>query len=179
MQEYRGKLLPGKNRNWCLEIPPVRSLKLSVTCIALSVNRKWLLECQLTCVHATFLWYSQVSAIASAPCGSVWLYMAADNWSLTLCISVNFRTSNPVIILLPAVFVVTNRPGILCIGCRFNYHLAGTFCDGKISLILPLATFGEMEQPIFSPQDSSIRPPRPIWTTVVLADICSNCRDHD
>ena len=40
-------------------------------------NDGWVpfLECQLTWVHATFLWYSQVSAIASSLCGSVWLYM--------------------------------------------------------------------------------------------------------
>jgi len=36
-------------------------------------NDGWvpILECQATWVHATFLWYSQVSAIASSPCGSV------------------------------------------------------------------------------------------------------------
>jgi len=36
-------------------------------------NDSWVpyLECQLTWVHATFLWYSQVSAIVSSLCGSV------------------------------------------------------------------------------------------------------------
>jgi len=36
-------------------------------------NDGWVpfLECQLTWVYATFLWYSKVSAIASSPCGSV------------------------------------------------------------------------------------------------------------
>ena len=50
-------------------------------------NAGWVpfLESQLSWVHATFLWYSWVSAIASSPCRSVWLYMAADNWLLTLC----------------------------------------------------------------------------------------------
>jgi len=43
-----------------------------------------ILECQLTWIHAIFLCYFRVSAIASSPCESVWLYMVADNWSLTL-----------------------------------------------------------------------------------------------
>ena len=49
-------------------------------------NDGWVpfLDCQLTWVHATFLWSSQVSAIASSLCGSVWLYMAADNRIFTI-----------------------------------------------------------------------------------------------
>ena len=80
-QEFRWKLLQGRNRKWHLEIHgtclifDIIRLSLSLPLVRTG-NDGWVpfLECQLTWVHATFLWYSQVSAIAS-PCGSVWLYM--------------------------------------------------------------------------------------------------------
>ena len=81
MQEFCWKLLPGRNRKWCLE--------LHATCLIFDIIRQslalplvqtgndgWVpfLKCQLTWVHATFLWYSRVSAIALSLWGSVWLF---------------------------------------------------------------------------------------------------------
>ena len=80
------KLLQGRNRKWCLEIhaPCLIFDIIRQSCALPLVRTGNARECQLTCAHATFLWYFLSFCIVSSPCGSVWLYMAADNWLFTL-----------------------------------------------------------------------------------------------
>ena len=113
-------LLKSRNHNWNHVISKSRML-----C--------WVpfLECQLTWVHATFQWYSQVSAIALSPCGSVWLYMAVDNWSLYcfICDAIFFTCMH-------AHIALSNKTKSLLKNCwiRNNYGWCAWRRQGELAL---------------------------------------------